>query len=244
MEKFKIIAVPLDRKPEQEDVIKLVKKSTVAPHRPIGTLGMCLLPDSPDIDCWQPQQVFLVRGDEIKDGWCIVNCSEMEIVNAINKIESVKGDFIYFENGNIHKDYCEQIIAVYPLTIGLPTLRRDFLGVWCDNPVDEVEVICFADEGGKRKPLITHNEGLHVNEVMCCIPIQNKKIELSYEQPYKRLSILEELEETRKRIFDIANSYAGEATGHIAVELHQSSNHLTEAIERIEKYDKQLTTKK
>jgi hypothetical protein len=47
--------------------------------------------------------------------------------------------------------------------------------------------------------------------------------------------------ELRKEIFDIANSYAGDETGDIAVMLHQSCNCILNARQMLEEYQRQNT---
>ena len=134
MENQKMIVVSLQR--------KILYIGDVIAH----DIGYSVVEDKDQIE-WaedrdkEAQQLILPSDEEIKRGWCVVNCSELEIVNEINRVESVKDDIVYFDKrSKIHKDYCTQIIAAYPSIGVLPKFEKEFFAEWCKNPDNYISV--------------------------------------------------------------------------------------------------------
>jgi len=172
--KHKIIAIPLKRKVQLGDIRKKTALNPDHQIQPIiGTYDISS--SSHNYQDWEPQQILLLSdissSEDIKDGdWRF--CSD----RVINGEEIMR-----YEKGENLCEKCQRIIAAYPGYEDVPQLQVEFLEEWSKNPVSEVEISCFDDDG-IRKPLIVHNLEKGVNEVICHISETDKKMPASDEE--------------------------------------------------------------
>lgn len=91
---------------------------------------------------------------------------------------------------------------------------KRYLDICSEKEKEECDKCCPAIEADKVVPL-------------CYVP-SDKKEQTGIERAL----------EIREELFDIANSYAGDRTGHVAMMLHQACNHILYAEDELKDVEK------